>query len=249
MSHDLNDLLGDWPYEPGQLKVRKILGSDGEDKIQLRLDMGILQMELSGRPDGQEPFGMESLLDYQEQRAKEAEEAGEEFQLTPDELGELQAEGVQYYHRYIALFQLEEWKLVARDTRRNLDMFSFVGKYAPSDELSWSVQQFRPYVMMMNTRAKANLALEKSDVEAAITLVEKAVDKIRRFYKDMNHEELADDCPEAASLEEWLQELRKDRPLTPIEEMTKEMEQAIRNEKYERAAELRDAIEALKKKA
>lgn len=249
MSQDLNDLLGDWPYEPGQLKVRKILGSDGQDKIQLRLDMGILQMELSGRPDGQEPFGMESLLDYQEQRAKEAEEAGEEFQLTPDELGELQAEGVQYYHRYIALFQLEEWKLVARDTRRNLDMFSFVGKYAPSDELSWSVQQFRPYVMMMNTRAKANLALEKSDVEAAITLVEKAVDKIRRFYKDMNHEELADDCPEAASLEEWLQELRKDRPLTPIEEMTKEMEQAIRTEKYERAAELRDAIEALKKKA
>lgn len=249
MSQDLNDLLGDWPYEPGQLKVRKILGSDGEDKIQLRLDMGILQMELSGRPDGQEPFGMESLLDYQEQRAKDAEEAGEEFQLTPDELGELQAEGVQYYHRYIALFQLEEWKLVARDTRRNLDMFSFVGRYAPSDELSWSVQQFRPYVMMMNTRAKANLALEKSDVEAAITLVEKAVDKIRRFYKDMNHEELADDCPEAASLEEWLQELRKDRPLTPIEEMTKEMEQAIRTEKYERAAELRDAIEALKKKA
>jgi len=249
MSHDLNDLLGDWPYEPGQLKVRKIQGSDGEDKVQLRLDMGILQMELSGRPDGQEPFGVESLLDYQEQRAKEAEEAGEEFQLTPDEVGELQAEGVQYYHRYIALFQLEEWRLVSRDTRRNLDMFSFVGKYAPDDELSWSVQQFRPYVLMMNTRAKANLALEKEDVESAITLVEKAVDKIRRFYKDMNHEDLADDCPEAASLEEWLQELRKDRPLSPIEEMTKEMEQAIHSEKYERAAELRDAIEALKKKA
>jgi hypothetical protein len=208
----------------------------------------VLQMEMSGRPDGQEPFGSESLLEYHEQRSKETEEGGEEFELNADEVGDLQAEGVQYYHRYIALFQLEEWKAVARDTRRNLDMFAFVAKYASNEEIAWSVQQFYPYVLMMNTRAKANMALEKEDVESAITLVEKAVEKIDRFYKDTDHEELAEDCPETASLIEWLQELRKDRPLSPIEEMKEEMEQAIRAEKYERAAELRDAIQALLQK-
>ena len=60
--------------------------------------------------------------------------------------------------------------------------------------------------------------------------------------------DLRTDCPETASLTEWLQELRKDRPLSPIEEMKEEMEQAIRAEKYERAAELRDAIQALLQK-
>jgi len=33
MSLDLNDLLRDWPHEPGQLKVRKIVGADGRDKL------------------------------------------------------------------------------------------------------------------------------------------------------------------------------------------------------------------------
>ena len=62
MSLDLNDLLRDWPHEPGMIKVRKILGSDGKEKIQLRIDLGLIQMETSGRPDGQEPQGLVNLL-------------------------------------------------------------------------------------------------------------------------------------------------------------------------------------------
>src|ERR1700733_7285014 len=49
MSLDLNDLLRDWPHEPGQLKVRKIVGADGRDKLQLRIDLGLIQMETTGR--------------------------------------------------------------------------------------------------------------------------------------------------------------------------------------------------------
>ena len=55
MSLDLNSLLKDWPHETGAIKVRKIIGLDGLEKLQLRIDLGILQMELSGRTDGQRP--------------------------------------------------------------------------------------------------------------------------------------------------------------------------------------------------
>ena len=79
-------------------------------------------------------------------------------ELTADEVGDLQAEGIQYYHRYIALYQLQDYQVVIRDTQRNLDMFDFVTEFAPNDELSWSVEQFTPYVRMMNTRAKASIA-------------------------------------------------------------------------------------------
>src|SRR5436190_18482040 len=106
MSFDLSDLLCDWPYEPCQLQVRKITGSDGREKLQLRLDMGVLQMEMKGRPVGQEPHGFESELAHQQNRAKEL---GDEFSLAENEVAELQAEGVQYYHRYLALFQLGDW--------------------------------------------------------------------------------------------------------------------------------------------
>ena len=35
MNLDLNTLLEGWPHEPGQIRVRKIKGNDGKDKIQL----------------------------------------------------------------------------------------------------------------------------------------------------------------------------------------------------------------------
>ena len=57
MSLDLNTILKDWPYESGTVKVRKITGLDGREKLQLRVDLGLLQMEITGRPDGRRRSG------------------------------------------------------------------------------------------------------------------------------------------------------------------------------------------------
>jgi hypothetical protein len=249
MSLDLNDILDSWPHEPGGLQVRRIEGSDGKPKIQLRLDLGLLQFEQDGRPDGAEPFGMESLLAYHSQRAETAEKDGEAFQLTAEEIGDLQTEGVQFYHRYVALFQLGDWQSVARDTRRNLEMFSFVEKYAPDAEIAWTVQQFRPYVIMMNTRAKASLALEKDDLEAAIGLIEKGIAAIQKFLRDADQSEQLKDNTEINSLREWMKELKKKRKVTPEEKLHREMVAAIKAEEYEKAASLRDEIRALQNKS
>lgn len=63
---DISKILSEWPFEPGQVNARLIDGDDGEPKIQVRLDLGLIQLNWSGRPDGQKPFGMESLLEYHE---------------------------------------------------------------------------------------------------------------------------------------------------------------------------------------
>ncbi len=73
MSLDLARILEDWPYEPGQINVRIISGDDGEPRIQVRLDLGVLQMNIEGRPDGVEPHGYPSYLEYYEQRIDTAE--------------------------------------------------------------------------------------------------------------------------------------------------------------------------------
>jgi hypothetical protein len=245
MSLDLNDLLRDWPHEPGTLKVRKILGNDGKEKLQLRIDLGLIQMETSGRPDGTEPHDCESLMEYHTARAERAKRKGEKFELTPDEVGELQAEGIQYYHRYIALFQLQDYLGVIRDTQRNLEMFDFVTEHAANEELAWSVEQFTPYVRMMNTRAKASLAIEREDFAEAVKLIEKGMEKIREFYAEAGNTELEQQSPELQFLSEWLEEVREKRPLTKLERMQREMDEAIKAEAYEKAAQLRDAIKAL----
>ncbi len=245
MSFDLNSLVKDWPHEPGSIKVRKVMGLDGREKLQLRIDLGVLQMEMEGRPDGQRPHNVESLLVYHQRRAQRTAERGEVYQLTPEQSAELQQEGIQYYHRYLSLFQINDFLGVIRDTQRNLDLFAFVAAHTDREEVVWSFQQFRPYVLMMNTRAKASILLGEGKFPEAMREIERGRDTITEFFQQSSFPELAQKSSELAFLEEWLEEISAKRPLSKLEIMQREMETAISKERYERAAELRDAIKQL----
>ncbi len=245
MSLDLNSLVSDWPHEPGSIKVRKIVGQDGREKLQLRIDLGLLQMETEGRPDGQRPHNAESLLVYHQRRAQRAKDRGETYELSSEQCGELQQEGIQYYHRYLSLFQINDFDGVIRDTERNLELFDFVASHAEREELVWSFQQFRPYVFMMNTRAKASILLGEGKFAEALREIESGRDTIVDFFQNSPAPEMAARSSELAFLEEWLEEVRSKRPLSKLEIMQREMEMAIASESYERAAELRDAIKVL----
>jgi hypothetical protein len=247
MSLDLNTLLQDWPHESGNIKVRKIIGLDGREKLQLRIDLGLLQMEMTGRPDGHRPHNCESLLQYHQRRAARAESRGDDYELTSDQCSELQQEGIQYYHRYLSLFQINDFAAVIRDTQRNLDLFEFVSEHTDRDEVIWSFQQFRPYVLMMNTRAKASILLSDGKFAEAMQEIERGRDAIVDFFQQSNFPEMAQKSSEIAFLEEWLEEVSSKRPLSKLEIMQREMELAIASELYERAAELRDAIKLLKR--
>ena len=246
MSLDLNSLLKEWPHEPGAIKVRKVSGLDGREKLQLRIDLGLLQMEMEGRPDGQRPHNCESYLVYHQRRAVRAAERGEEYELTPEQCSELQQEGIQYYHRYLSLFQIDEFESVIRDTQRNLDLFTFVDEHSQREDVVWSFQQFRPYVLMMNTRARVSISLAEGKFGEAIREIEKGRERIVEFFQQSAFPELEAKSSEIAFLDEWLEEVRAKRPLSKLEVMEREMERAIAGERYERAAELRDAIRQIK---
>ncbi|CAN5531715.1 UvrB/UvrC motif-containing protein [soil metagenome] len=245
MSLDLQTLLQDWPHESGSIKVRKILGLDGREKLQLRIDLGMLQMEMTGRPDGVRPHNCESLLQYHQRRAERAETRGDTYELSAEQCSELQQEGIQYYHRYLSLFQINDFAAVIRDTQRNLELFQFVSEHTDRDDLVWTFQQFRPYVLMMNTRAKASILLGEGKFADAMGEIEEGRDAILDFFQQSNFPEMAQKSSEIAFLEEWLEEVSSKRPLTRLEIMQREMEVAIASELYERAAELRDAIKLL----
>ena len=88
MTTDISQLLDDWPYEPGKINVRLVERADGEQRIQVRLDLGILQLHLDGRPDGQQPEGFESLLDLVEAQIEGGfESAGDGSESEADEDG------------------------------------------------------------------------------------------------------------------------------------------------------------------
>jgi hypothetical protein len=250
MSFDISSLLDQWDYQPGQVVVRKFHGNDGLEKIQLRVDLGMLQMNAQGRPDGKHPYGRETLLEYYQSQLEkfQTERRGDdkEFRLTPEDCGRLQQEAIQFHHRYICLFQLEDYEGVLRDTARNLKVFDFVQHHAGSEEIAWALQQFRPQLLMMRIRARGAVALKAGRYEQVLKLVESGLEEIRQFYREHERLDLMEQSGEILSLESWLQEIQNKKPLSPRERLENALNEAVKNEDYEKAAQVRDALKNLK---
>ena len=244
-SRDILPMLKGWDYEPGTINVRKINGLDGKQKLQMRLDLGLLQMELSGRPDGATPHGFDSLLEYYESQLKEHKrnngtELG--FHLTSNECQSLREEAVMYYHRYLSLFVLEEFSGVVRDTARNLKVLDLCGKYAINQEDRLVLEQYRPYIVMMNVRAKASLLFNEKRWKQALEVVNEGLDSIKDFFASFGQDEAFTRSNEVKILKKFARDIRKKLPIDPIQKLKTQLEKAVQREAYEDAARLRDEI-------
>jgi len=249
MNYDISHLLQEWEYKPGQVVARRLKGTEGREIIQLRVDLGILQMFAQGRPDGKKPFGKESLFEHFKEKLEDFRIAhggsDEEFELSPEDCMKLHQEALQYHHRYICLLQLDDYEGVLEDTQRNREVFDFVEEFAESDELAWSLQQFRPQLLMMETRATASQLLKAEDFDAALDAIEIGVQEIRQFYNDRSRTDLIEFSGEIQSLEAWMEEVREKKPLSEREQLEKDLQEAVQREDYECAAKVRDAIKKL----
>jgi hypothetical protein len=244
-SRDISPVLKGWDYEPGTINVRKISGLDGNPKLQMRVDLGVLQMEMSGRPDGARPHGCESLLDYyeselNEHRIRHGTELG--FHLTADQCQALREEAVMYYQRYLGLFVLEDFVAVMRDTARNLEVLDFCGKFAGDEHDRLILEQYRPYIIMMNTRAEASIHYNNKDFKPALGVVEKGIDNIRDFFTRFAQEDSFTKSNEVRVLKKFAREIRRKIPLDPVTRLQQQLDKAVKTERYEDAARLRDQI-------
>lgn len=250
MDYDISDLLAKWEYQAGQIVVRKFKAKNGTEKIQLRVDLGLLQMNAEGRPDGKRPFGYTSLYEYYQARLYQhlASHDGNDgaFVLKPEDCAKLQMEALQFHQRYFCLLQLQDYAGVVRDAERNLSVFAFVEKHAHCDELAWSLRQFQPQLMMVLTRARGAQALAVKDYTEAIRCVEEGAEQIRNFLAKYDRAPAPDQCAEVLSLESWLEEIRAKRPLTPRERLERALDEAVKREDYEKAAKVRDELRNLK---
>ena len=250
MSFDISHILEQWDFQPGMASVRRFTTKDGVEKIQLRLDLGLLQMNSEGRPDGKRPLGHPSLLDYYQSRlgkhlaANDGNDDG--FILKTEDCAKLQFEALQYYQRHNCLWQLEDYAGVVRDTERNLAACDFAAEHAESEELAWSLDQFKPQLLMMHTRAIATQTLRTHDFNTAIQQIENGMARIRDFYREHSRSEAMEQSIELSSLKAWLDELMARRPLSEREKLERALNDAVNNEDYEKAAQMRDALRNLK---
>lgn len=254
MSEDLSRILNQWAFDPDEIHVRMVAGDDGREKLQMRIDLGILQMEIDGRPDGQRPENFESWLEYYEQRRREHDRQHPDtaFLLSEQDCARLWREGVQYYHRYLSLWHLERFELCARDTGRNLRLFALVRSHVTQERLKLQFDQWRPYVTMMHARAVATPLVRQQKFGEALGHVEAGIDAIRDFLDEYGQSERADQCVELLDLEHWRDALRVQQAelgsgdaQDAVEVLRRQLQQAVAQEAFEEAARLRDQIRRL----
>ncbi len=245
---DLRELLRNWPYDP-EADARMMRTQDGREVLQVRTPLGIEQYEIDGRPDGERPHGVESVFEFHWDRLEKAKTEGQEadFELSEAECADLFNEGTLYYLRYLRLFQLREWERTVRDTSRNLRLFDFVHRYARREEDQVYLEKWRPYILRMKASASAIMAMEKGAYDQATSLVEKAVEAIE-LLTDLEDETFHFERDRSlTALQELAEQIEKHRPVSDLESLEQQLQRAIEAQEFERAAELRDRIRALRK--
>ena len=74
---------------------------------------------------------------------------------------------------------LEEFAGVVRDTSRNLRVLDLCGRFAMEEQDKLVLEQYRPYITMMNARASAYLQLKSGRPAEALRTVESGLKNIR----------------------------------------------------------------------
>lgn len=249
MDADLWPLLEAWPYRPDVIPAaRELIAANGHRMIQLRMDIGILQMEATGRPDGTMPHGHDSLLAYY--TAEESRLPGETlpYKFNMEVCTQLQNEATQYFHRSLAYTELKNWPLVIADTSHVLDIIDMVSEYAEDDDVVWQFVQIFPNLFLQNTRARVTLCTNTGDYPAARGIIEHALTEMQNYFTTQFDPPPPDDPPprEIIALQEMMAELESNRPRSEEEALAEEIQQAVQSEDYEKAATLRDRLKFLR---
>ncbi len=236
---NLDNLLQHWPYEFGEVSARMVAGSDGRSLLQLRVDMGVLQMEATGRPDGAQPGGFDTYYDL---LLSLAFQEGEAFELRADRCLEIDREFLQFFHRRICWLALREFERAADDADHTLALMDFSSAHAPSQHWAEMHEQYRPFVLFHRIQAAALAELEADRARSAIRLLDEGLDELRKIYAEQDFED-AEDFDEddlVLKLREMKDAIAEHYRVRPS--LTDQLAKAIALEKYELAARLRDKI-------
>lgn len=229
-------LLQDWPYDPDSPCVRLAKGADGRDILQLRVDLGILQLETTGRPDGMRPSGHETLLDML--CVRESEDP--DFELDEEICVEIDREFVQFYHRRVSWLRLQRFEFAIRDADHTLSLMDFCREHSPCEEWTLQHEQHRAFVVFHRSQAAALSAIEEGDAEQAIEAINDGLDLIQENFDEMGWEEMYESDELVCRLTELRESLREDFSIG--KSLKEQFEEAVQSEEYELAAELRDQL-------
>jgi hypothetical protein len=240
VTHDIDAALREWEFKPGIVQARLVEAGDGRQVIQMRVDLGVLQLETRDRPDRARPHGHATYFDYLRDQDRAARRRGERFVLNDEQCQEADREFVQFYHRRICWLALRNYAHAIADADHTLAFMDFVREHSPGEEYTQAHEQYRGFVHFHRAEAAAALAVEKDNPEAAIDEVRAGLEKLRAFFASYDAEEQMEQDGMVQQLRKMERSLRNMHGIEAT--LREQLEQAVANEQYEVAAKLRDAL-------
>ncbi len=244
MSQDIDAALHGWDFRPGLVQARLVQAADGRQVIQMRVDLGLLQIETTGRPDGTRPHGCATYFDYLRQQARVADRAGQSFVLSEEQCEEADREFIQYYHRRICWLALRNYAQAIADADHTLTFMSLVHDHSPSEDYTQAHEQYRSFVLFHRTQAAAALAVERDDPETALDAIRDGLEKLRAFFAAYGAEEHMEEDGMVQQLRKMDESLRKVHNIGAT--LQEQLAEAVAKEQYETAARLRDELKKRK---
>ena len=230
-------LLRDWPYRFGDVLARKVHGANRRLVLQLRIDLGIMQLETEGRPDGERPDGFATYYHYLRALADADEES---FFLSSDQCLEVDREFIQFYYRRIAWLAIRDFQNAVTDADHTLALMDFSTAFSRDAEWVMMHEQYRPYVLFQRTQAASLLELEQNDPEQAIAVIGDGLETMHALFVEHDSEEEFDNDELVVRLRDMQNALQTHYEIGPS--LGDQLAEAIAAEEYELAAELRDKI-------
>lgn len=253
MSDDVRPILDAWPYDPDDLEmVRRVTGPDGLVRLQMRVELGLLELRTSGRPDGDRPHGYPSLLAYHLDNAPSNSrgDGGRRRDLDGEACEALRQELVQYYHRRVCWMRLGEFGQAAEDAYHSLDIIDLLRARAASRDDWRQIERYRIGVVCDMVRARVYDLIERNERPEALQELDRGIDLVASMLDTRSGgADSPQDSDELADLRH-LHELLMGpghvptgvRVETETERLARELDHALRNENYEEAAQLRDKL-------
>lgn len=240
MSDDFSHLLSEWPFERGPTMVRQIHADDGRHLLQIRVGLGILQMEMTGRPDGTRPNGAESTLRWHLLRLSDGISC-DDAPLSPQECRDLREEAMLFHHRSVAAMSIGRFDVVLNDAAHMLKIINLCHDRGQEEDDRSSLERLRPGLIASVARAAAELALADHDTATAMSALD---DGLRRLESLIGGEEMAR-SNEAALLQGMHDLLIRKLPSSQRAELQHRLQEALDQENYELAAILRDELRVM----
>ena len=204
----------------------------------MRLEMGLLQMEVGGRPDGGRPEDFDTYYDY---LVAVAHRENVEVRLSERHCFEVDREFVQFYHRRVCWLALREFRRAVADADHTLALMDFSSAHAPDENWAISHEQYRPFVLFHRIQATALSVLEEEDnPEKALAEVDNGLETLRTLLEELGASGEFEDNELVQRLGELRGALLEHYEIQPS--LSQQLAAAVANEEYELAARIRDEI-------